>query len=367
VSVGQTPDQGPVIVGFGGALTPQTFHPDVTDAAKAAVITLAEGQEATGIDIAVGRPLKAFSATGRIVDAETGKPAENVRYGHGAFRPGEPAMGGYGYSSNRTNSRGEFRLEGLLPGRYAAMAVPDADSDFYSEATPFEISSSDVTGVEVRIRRGGSISGAVVFDGPDDPAIAPRLAQVMLMASVFSTEMRAPSEIRAPRMTPGRIAPDGSFALRGLQPGKTRIQLGGSPVARQFTILRIDRAGVDISEGCELAPGEQITGVKIVVTIGTGAIRGSIKVQGNAAPPQSTYFVSVRRLDSTSPPQPGDRTDLRGRFLIEGLTAGQYEVSVLSPEARGRFWKQVVTVAAGSTTEVDVVIDPTSNNEEKKQ
>ncbi len=55
-----------------------TFYPDVTDVAKATVVAIDEGTEAAKIDITVGEPVQGFSVSGRIVDAETGKPMPNV-------------------------------------------------------------------------------------------------------------------------------------------------------------------------------------------------------------------------------------------------------------------------------------------------
>src|SRR5215813_13253678 len=56
----------------------QTYYPDVTDAAKATIIHVDEGSEATNIDIKLGPPVQSFSVTGRIIDGDTEKPVPNV-------------------------------------------------------------------------------------------------------------------------------------------------------------------------------------------------------------------------------------------------------------------------------------------------
>ena len=118
VSVGEAANSGMVRLGAGAAANSylQTFHPDVTDEARAAIIELIEGGEAAGIDITVGSTLKTYKARGRIVDAETGAPVPNVLYGYGAMEDGN-RMGGVGITGNRTDARGEFFIEGILPRR----------------------------------------------------------------------------------------------------------------------------------------------------------------------------------------------------------------------------------------------------------
>ena len=61
---------------------PQTFHPDTTEESKAEVIELSEGGEATGVDITVAETMRAYIVSGRIVDAETGKPVAMMDVGY---------------------------------------------------------------------------------------------------------------------------------------------------------------------------------------------------------------------------------------------------------------------------------------------
>jgi hypothetical protein len=66
VSVGQGEDG--FYGGVRGSRYKQTFHPAVTDPAKATVIEATEGSEATNVDITVGRTLAGFAVSGRIID-----------------------------------------------------------------------------------------------------------------------------------------------------------------------------------------------------------------------------------------------------------------------------------------------------------
>src|SRR6185295_17825805 len=58
-----------------------TYHPDATEEAKATVIEVSAGSEASGVDIVLGRAAKGFSVSGRIIDAASGKPVSGMMYG----------------------------------------------------------------------------------------------------------------------------------------------------------------------------------------------------------------------------------------------------------------------------------------------
>ena len=133
VSVGQNQS----LPGERGSFHRQTFYPSVTDVAKATVIEVTEGSESANIDIVVGRPVQTFKVSGRVFDAETGKPLVHIKYGvfqgHGDSGGGSSRVG-----EEYTNANGEFRLENVLPGKYAVFIVPD-DSGVRGDHVSFEV------------------------------------------------------------------------------------------------------------------------------------------------------------------------------------------------------------------------------------
>ncbi|HKQ52726.1 MAG TPA: carboxypeptidase-like regulatory domain-containing protein, partial [Pyrinomonadaceae bacterium] len=148
VSVGEITGEGSVRFGFGGrGYYQRTYHPDTTDAAKATVIEINEGTEVTNADITVGHKSRSFVASGRIVD-ESGKPVAGAQVGHGVLLNEGDDMGGMGWGS-LSDSQGRFRLDGLLPGRYAAFVWTEGNAEGYSEGLKFEITDGDVSGLEL--------------------------------------------------------------------------------------------------------------------------------------------------------------------------------------------------------------------------
>ena len=190
ISVGDPPGIGMVRVGFGGGVYARTFHPDVPEESKAAVIELTTGSEATDVDIKLGRASKTYVATGRVLEADTSKPLANLQYGHGALIGQQTNIGSYGWTNNRSNSNGEFRIEGLSRGRFAAFVVATEQVDFYSEPAVFEVSESDISGLEIKVRRGSSIDGVASIEWTNDPDVLAKLSRLELRALVRTTVMR---------------------------------------------------------------------------------------------------------------------------------------------------------------------------------
>jgi protocatechuate 3,4-dioxygenase beta subunit len=358
ISIGEVAEGGAVRFGFGGrGYYARTFHPDVIEEAKATVIEINEGTEATNVDISVGRKSKSFTASGRVVD-ESGKPVAGVRVGNGAVMKDGNRMGGFGWG-NITDAKGTFRLDGLLPGRYAAFVWNEGERavDGYSDTVPFEITEGNVSGLELKMQRGASISGVALIEGTNDRTALAKLSQLSLGVNVEAEGLAAPNYASV------KIAPDGSFRITGLRPGKARLYLAVYPPIPGFTLGRIELQGVPQRE-IELTPGAQITGVRVVIEHGSGSVRGIVKIENGVLPENARMIVYARRRGDTTggPPNRGAQVDSRGRFVIEGMSAGDYELTlqafvVETPARRMMSVKQNVTVSNGVEAEVTMTLD----------
>ncbi|MGB7923201.1 MAG: carboxypeptidase-like regulatory domain-containing protein [Pyrinomonadaceae bacterium] len=299
----------------------RTYHPNVTDESKAGVVELAEGGEATGIDITLGRALPTYSASGRIVDAVSGKPVANVVYGRGVVSPQVRELSSIVYGE-RSNSRGEFRIEGLTPGRFAVITDPEGRADLYGDPVAFEITDKDVTGLEVKLHRGATLSGVVTIEGTSDENLASRLSRLRLGISIDS-----PKALDSPRSIISNVAADGHFRFTGLRPGKASLFFAG-PVQKGLSLLTIERDGIEQSEGLTIARGEQITGVRVRLAAGKGIVRGQVKVNGGVLPENVRLYVLTRTTGASMRDVKFAEVDTRGRFIIEDLMDGDYELEL---------------------------------------
>ncbi len=112
--------------------------------------------------------------------------------------------------------------------------------------------------------------------------------------------------------------------------------------------------------------------MRVVIAYGDGVIRGQVKIEGEVPPGNLRMTVSTQRHDT----QPGGgrsaEVDSRGRFVIEGLVAGAYELQLTAyplqragaTQLRISPVRQQVTVGSGA---IEVVMTLELTPKEKKQ
>ena len=322
----------------------QTFHPAALEAANAVVVEITAGGKAADVDIVVRRRHKTYEMSGRITESATGRPIANVGITvvvedkDGNTRANISGVG-------RSNSTGEFKIAGALPGRYRLYPKNDATSNTYGDSVSFEVSDGNVTGLEIKMRRAGSISGLMVMEGADQATTAKSLAQWEIRAFSRSGDRESTGSAGS------KVNVDGSFQLRGLSPGKTQIHIGATVpgLPQEFSILRMERNGVELPGELEIGPGEEITGLKVFLGSGRGVIRGQVKVEGGQLDGVRPYLHYRRDSDPPNSYRSAE-LDTRGRFVIERLIAGEYELMIgpmsvyVTGEAGGKTMSRMPTV-----------------------
>jgi hypothetical protein len=351
---------------FGDRKSTSTYYPGVTDRARAKPVEVTAGGETTGIDIRVTPSAKGYQASGRVIDGDTGKPLPNAMV---LFMPAgekdDTFFTNFPGGVSSTGPKGEFHLDNIPSGVYTATAqFVERESEYYSEMASFEIKSADATGIEIKLRRGSSISGFVIVEDTTDPEILARLPQVVLTANSTAGEDSSPGlEFSGPGR--GKILPDGSFRVWGLRPGTVRIHAGGLPGLK---LARVERDGLNQKDGIELKAGEQISGVRLVFATASGVIRGRVVIEGGPLPVGTALIVSVENAGDDDSNNDGVAVgDATGNFTIENLLPGTYEVRVRAmregqptglPEA-----KQTVNVVKDVPAEVTLVLNLKPKND----
>jgi hypothetical protein len=308
-----------------------------------------------------GAAERIYQAVGRVVDAATGKPIVGSTAICVRTELAEAAAYAlwlnFGVSA-KTDEQGNFRLTGLTPGKYL-LGIADCDlldpsltgcGDHYSDEAQFEIQSADVVGLEIRAKRGSTISGVAVIEDADSSA-KQRLSQVLILA------LDAPPHF-------SKIGSDGGFIVKGIRPGNAELRAVG--VTEGLKIALIERGGVEISDRFVVKEGEDITGVRIIFGKGSGVIRGQLKMTGGKLPERVRIIAHARRekgpgveLYQGNSGGAGDVDD-KGRFVIEGLAPGEYVLSLVISGLPGRqptSPDQKVTVAKGKETQVTMTLD----------
>jgi protocatechuate 3,4-dioxygenase beta subunit len=375
VSVGQAESAGSATIIYRREFYPRVFYPDATSESEAKAINVSEGSEASNIDITVSDPKQTYDVSGRVVDAGGGQPVAGVEVVVGRLMKDGRYAGGYSGNGARSGPNGEFRLFGVAPGMHAVVARPDnATGGFISDPVIVDIGEGSVTGVEIKVRQGASISGVVIIEGTNDPKIQAKLLQTSLSATVRPTSQAQAAQVNSSFV---RVKADGSFQLRGLHPGKAVLSVNHPMNARDLRMLRIERNGAPVSDGIEIEADEQVTGVRVILIHGSLAIRGELRVVGGPAPANYSFFVSPRRVDQPGLSLQGAEVDARGRFVIENLPPGEYDLRVtpvfysnsapLSPEIRRRIRSSVERVILSAGITPPIVITLNLNEKERDQ
>ena len=331
----------------------QVFHPDVSEVAKATVIEVSEGSEAKDVDITLGRTMQTFSVSGHIINNETGLPVANVRYGLTRIIGERSEFVG---SSIASNDRGDFLTEGLLPGKYAIVQYANEGNELRLETRGFDVVDQDVQDLTIKLAKGASILGSVVFES-DDKVARSKLGQLQLRGYVAIGPGYANS-------VSSMISADGSFRFTGLQNGTVNISLTEKNMPfppKGFAIARIEREGAVVPR-LEVKDGETVTGVKIFISYGSATLRGVINIENGSLPPNARFMVRLTKPGENNsfirPPQ----VDGRGHFLMEGVAAGVYDLQayiVGGNFRQPRPVKRTVTLTDGVVTDVTVTIDLT--------
>lgn len=366
VGVGASSEDSLQPIGHRGSYR-RTYHPDVVDESSAKIVEVKTGGEVENVDIKLSRATKGYTASGRVIDAETSKPLPGVTIGcEFAKTAGSNFRGG----ATTTNANGEFRIEGLSSNTYIASVFNPGESDRYSEPVNFAIADDDVTGLEIKMISGASISGVAEVEGTRDPAVLARLSQVALRAEGTSQDIAVLMMMLMQGGGVGNINSDGTLKIGGVRPGRTRIVAFPPPELKGFTLARVERNGVEIKE-FDVAQGEQITGVRLVFTYGTSVLAGHVEIKGGALPSNAQMIVRIVR-EGASPEEwwfaKTGNVDDRGQFSIEGVSEGNYKAYLMistndaNPPNFPRI-EQSVSIPADMRREITLVLDLTKGGD----
>ncbi len=351
----------------------RTYYPDTTDIAKASIVELGEGAEAKNIDITMGLRSRTYSVSGKVIDGDTGETVAGVNYAFGQLvqSQSQPILAGYTSPSTPTNSKGEFRLEGVAPGKYGLITVRNNfgldpnNPKVYCDAVPFEVVDADVSDLEIKVHRGLIVSGIVVTESITNKLALAGVSRLVVTGS----NPPPPGTIQYPGgSTTSAIAPDGSFQLDGLRPGKLSLSVGAFTAGQSsgYTVSRITTADREVrNRQLELSQGQNVSGVRIYLQYGTGVLRGEVKITGGTLPAGASMMVYLQTANS--PARLGGATvDSRGRFLVTGLPSGTYDAVLqvlgFGPGGAGNIPKplhQTVTISDDAEAQVIFPLDLT--------
>lgn len=329
-----------------------TYFPGTSSPAEAQRVTVGVGQELTGIDISL-QPVKLAHISGQAL-ASDGRPLGSAMIllmpasrDAGLLMPG---------GTTRTNASGQFTLNGVAPGEYSlqvrstgpmvvdagggammfSVSTPDGapngarrEPEFAS--VPVSVNGEDVSGLVVMTTHGARATGRVNFEGG---VVPDGVSQIRVSAPSADPE-GGPSVGSGV----GQVHADGTFELTGLA-GSRIIRAGTLP--KGWLLKSVQLNGMDVTDaGYEFKPGENVSGIDILLTQRTTEVNGMVTdSQGQAL---KDYTVVVFSTDPNKWALPmtrwtqSARPDQEGRFRIENLPAGSYYAIAVDYVAQGEW------------------------------
>jgi len=326
----------------------RTFYGDTSEESQAKIIEVASGSDIK-IDLNVGMPVKTFTVSATVVDTQTGRRVPDMGYDVRVFENGK-IIGGAG-TRWQSNDKGEIVIEHVPPGEYMIVAphisalipvngqIPQPP-DIFGQSKHFEVIDRDISGIEISMTKAATLSGFVTIEGNANADVRAQLSRMRVIGMMIGSRIMFTS-----------INPDGSFTFTGLRDGKLEFNFqtppGKEPLPLRF--VRAERDGTRLDGPIEIHPGEQLTGVRLIVAYANGTIRGVVNPNNSIAAGRASVSQYGKPLEF------GD-LDSRGQFVLSHLPAGDYKLLVVVRDTNGKSQniEKQVTVDDDSVTEITI-------------
>ncbi len=302
------------------------FYPGATEAAAAAPVTIAAGQELRGLDFAL-RPASTANIRGRVIKPEgsgscavdleeqpdtgvmsdvggvTGGVVINLA---GAMDGNLVAMGDDGENTGRrVKPDGRFEFRTIPSGSHILVARCQVDKQTYRARLQVELSRADLENVELRPVAPSNITGHVRIEGESKHSV--NEARVMV---VLGFDFVNPN---------GAVNENGEFAFHELGPNSYRLHV---EAPEDLYVKSVEWGGRDVSDsGIDLSAGGATANVDVLLSANGGAIEGS--VENGAGATITLIPADPHRAASTARTAQADRD---GHFNFAGVPPGRYHL-----------------------------------------
>lgn len=304
-----------------------TYHPGTPMVGEAQRVTVVEGQETPNISFDLA-PTRVANISGTAVNS-LGKPIAGamilltsplLQGGLPVVNPSVVRPDGSFTISNVTP--GEYRLETYSVSDLQLIGTGNTSSMTFAEAAsvPIVVTGQDQMDVRVVAMPASTGTGRIVLEGEPQPKLAPASVTVTAIAPALTSLL--PGGL-------GRVRDDWTFEARGLT-GK-RYFRATAPAG--WYLKSVSLNGVDVTDtGVECVPGEDLSGVEIMLTRRMPSLAGGVLTSEGKAVRDYTVVVfpdDPRRWAAPTRFIRLGRPDQTGNFLVRGLVPEDYLVAAV--------------------------------------
>lgn len=239
----------------------------------------------------------------------------------------------------RTDANGQFEFTKLAPGSYVVNAT--SASQGTAESSPVAVAAGeDVTGVQLLLNPGVTISGAVF--GPNGELVRGATVQLGPVTQDAAANLVSAFVPVGVLKTAGTTTTNenGEFTLNQVAPGTYRLVASHSDYAKS------------IDPEFTVTAGRDITAHRIVLGKG-GEARGTFTVDGKPQPGAMIVMLGESGVEIV-------QTDSQGHFDVKGLTSGTHMIAAFDPAqftsggAGIQFSPQVVDISDGEAADISL-------------
>jgi protocatechuate 3,4-dioxygenase beta subunit len=361
-------DRGPTV-----AYVP-IYYPGTPNAADATFITLAEGEEKSGIDFRVSL-VPTSNVSGTVMNPD-GSPAPNITVrpvGTGLSMSGLDTFGVFTAVST-SDAKGHFNIGGLAPGPYSIFARSGNGRGggamtvgLWAQAN-VTMTGQPLT-TDLRLQSGFTLTGRLVLDHKPETVVPQDLSQARINLQAVVTGGGA--QLGVPAVTADAT---GSFTVAGIVPGRYRILAtvppgrGGGPA----TAWMLRSASVNGQDAADLPIDIQGDLSDAVITMTDRQTQLSGRMLDASGQPALQYYMILFSADATYWTPQSRRIQMvrpgrDGTFTFRNIPAGDYRLAAVTDVEQGEwfdpaFLKPLATsslavkLVEGETTTQDVRI-----------
>jgi hypothetical protein len=281
-------------------------------------------------------------------------------------------VSGTGMSSSMVGTTapdGTFTVNGIAPGEHTLRVNYRSGAAGEFGSAPIVVGGTDVTGLQIALGAGATITGRVTFDGTSPRTGGAAPPRVSAQQADPQRQMALLGGSTDP-LANGTIDDEGNFTLGG---ASGRVFFSVAPPPPGWVVKSVMLDGDDITDvPFDLTGRQAVSDLRIVMTDKLTSLSG--QVTNERGQPLTDYVVVIQGAEQREPVIASRsirvvRPDTNGRFQTRGIRPGRYVATAIEALEQGRqfapeFQQQLrraareFTVREGETVSLDLRLVP---------